>query len=117
MRNSLKLLAPISLIVALAACSEESAEAPGEELATAEGAYPPSPVEAAEAAADTAEDAVAEIGSPPTQANRSAARLRKEKRATTPVFLLAFISSGTQRPAWRVNDTRGFSYASGTWSR
>jgi len=73
MRNSLKLLAPISLIVALAACSGENAEAPGEEFATAEGDYAPSP-EAAGSAADTAEDAVAEIGSPPTQANRYASR-------------------------------------------
>ena len=69
MCNSLKLLAPISLIVALAACSnEESAE----ESAVG-GEYAPASVEEAGAAADAAEDAVAEMGlPPPTQANRSA---------------------------------------------
>lgn len=72
MRNSLKLLAPISLIVALAACSEADEEAATEEYATAESEYPPSAIEEAEAAADAAEDAVAEIASPPTQAGRSA---------------------------------------------
>jgi hypothetical protein len=72
MRNSLKLLAPISLIAALAACSEANEEAATEEFATAQGEYAPASVEEAEAAADTAENAVAEMGSPPSQANRSA---------------------------------------------
>ena len=61
MRNSLKLLAPISLIAALAACSEAGEEAATEEFATAEGEYAPSP----------AEDAVAEMATPPAQAGRS----------------------------------------------
>jgi hypothetical protein len=72
MRNSLKLLAPISLIAALVACSEANEDAATEEFATAEDEYAPSPVEEAEAAADAAEDAVAEIASPPAQADRSA---------------------------------------------
>ena len=69
MCNSLRLLAPISLIVALAACSnEESAE----ESAVG-GEYEPASVEEAGAAADAAQDAVAEMAlPPPTQANRSA---------------------------------------------
>ena len=65
MRNSLKLLAPISLIAALAACSEAGEEAATEEFATAEGEYAPSP----------AEDAVAEMATPPAQAGRRAPRL------------------------------------------
>ena len=61
MRNSLKLLAPISLIAALAACSEAGEESATEDFATAEGEYAPSP----------AEDAVAEMATPPAHAGRS----------------------------------------------
>src|SRR5687768_6934315 len=72
MRNSLKLLAPISLVVALAACGEATDEAPADDFATAESEYAPSAVEEAAAAVDAAEDAVAEmVSTPPTQANRS----------------------------------------------
>ena len=58
MRNSLKLLAPISLI-ALAACSYES-----NEDAAGEAEYGSAAVEEAEVAADAAGEAVAPIASP-----------------------------------------------------